>query len=105
MRALLFHCKKWATKFDSFANRPGNIHPEPIEGKEEQECKDCVVAYITVEKNDDADKTSSGIAGEIDEMCKELKRKNVVVVPFAHLSNSLADSQLGIETLKLVEEN
>lgn len=102
MKGLLFHCRKWAVEFDSYANRPGDIKPESVEGMEEQECEDCVVAYVTVEKRDNAEKTSSGMAREIWEMCNELGRKNVVVCPFAHLSNNLADSDLGLKTLKLI---
>ena len=89
-------------EFDSYVNRPGSIRPEPVDGMEKQECKDCVVAYVTVEKGDDAEKTSSGMVGEIEKMCEELGRKSVVVCPFAHLSNNIAGSSLGLKTLKMI---
>jgi len=102
MKALLFHCKKWAVKFDSLANRPAGIKPESVNGKEEQKCEDCIVAFVTVEKGDDKEAASRGLADEIKKMCKEVGRKDAVVIPFAHLSNNIAESKFSLEILEEV---
>lgn len=102
MRSLLFHAREFRTEFDSFANRPRGIVHEKLDGKEKQECENCVVAFITVEKADD-EKTVEGICKEILKMCKEIKRNKAVVAPFAHLSNDLAEPKKGLEIIKKIE--
>ena len=102
MRSLLFHCKSYRTKVESLANRPDEISPEEITEKE-QLCKNCIVALITVEEQDDPNETSAGVAEEILKMSQEIGRDTVVILPFAHLSNNLAKSKVGIQTIELVE--
>jgi len=104
MRALLFHCKNYGVKIDRMSDRPKDITPEEVQEKE-QNCKDCVVALVTVEKNDDIEKTSSGLSEEVAKMCQEVGHKNVVILPFAHLSNNLAKAKDGIKIVLLIEEN
>jgi threonyl-tRNA synthetase len=103
MRALLFHAKEYGVEFDSFANRPKGIIPEEVKGKEKQECKDCIVAFITIEQGD-KDETSTGISEEICKMCMEVKRDRAVIVPFAHLSNNLGDPKISLNILKSIEK-
>ena len=86
------------------SNRPEDITPEEVV-ENEQSCKDCVVALVTVEKNDDAEKTSSGLSKEVAKMCQEVGHKNIVILPFAHLSNNLAKAKDGIKIISLIEDN
>ena len=102
MRALLFHCKEYGVKLKSISNRAGGI-TEKVQEKE-QKCKDCVVALVTVEKNDDIEKTSSSLSEEVIKMCQEVGHKNVVILPFAHLSNNLANAKNGINVVSLIED-
>lgn len=102
MRSLFFHCKNYRTKIESLANRPDGILPEKV-SENEQSCKDCIVALITVESQDNPEKTSSGVAGEILKMSQEIGRNTVVILPFAHLSHNLAPSKMSIKTINLVE--
>ncbi len=104
MKALLFHCRNYAVKFDSFSNRPSNISPEEVKERE-QKCEDCVAAFVTVESGDLAQKVSSELAGEIAKMCKEVGKKRIVIVPFAHLSKNLADSETSLKTFEMLEED
>jgi threonyl-tRNA synthetase len=103
MRALLFHCKNYAVKIDRLANRPEDITPEEVKEKK-QKCEDCVVAMITVEKDDKIKEFSRLLAKDIAKMNKEIGRKSVVILPFAHLSNNLAKTKDGIEAINLVEK-
>src|SRR4030042_6497067 len=103
MKSLLFHAENYGVSFHSFANRPKDIFLEDLNGKEEQRCNNCIVAFITVEKGDNKKKVSEGIAKEIKKMCKEIKKNKVVVVPFAHLSNNLEEPKKSFEILKEIE--
>jgi threonyl-tRNA synthetase len=37
-------------------------------------------------------------------MSQEVKHKNIVILPFAHLSNNLANSEDGIKAIDFIEE-
>ena len=102
MKALLFHCKEYGTKIDRLANRPGNIIPEDIK-KKEQKCKSCLVVLVTIEQGDILKTSTSGLAKEIKKMSEEVKQKTIVLMPFAHLSNKLANTKKGIEALNSIE--
>jgi hypothetical protein len=102
MRALLFHCRNYKVKIDRLANRPENISPEEVKEKDQIQ-EDCVVALITVEKGDHLKANCNKLIKEIETMCKEVAHGKVVVLPFAHLSNNLADSSDGIKAMELVE--
>ena len=104
MKALLFHASEYGVNFHSFANRPKDVFCEPIDGKKEQKCKNCVVAFVTVEKGDVARKVSDGISKEIVKMCGEIKRKSAAIVPFAHLSNNLEEPKKSFDILERIEK-
>jgi threonyl-tRNA synthetase len=102
MKALFFHCKRYGVRVGKLSNRPKNILPEVIKHKN-QKCKDCVVVFLTVEK-DDNPKTCSALVLDLKKMLKEIGQKNIVLLPFAHLSSNLADSETVIRTLDIIEE-
>ncbi len=104
MRALLFHCRNYNTKIDRLANRLEEILPEEVKEKE-QTCKDCIVALTTIEEGDETNKDCSGLLDEIKKMSKEVEHKNVVVLPFAHLSNNLAKSKNALKILEKIEKD
>jgi len=99
----MFHCKRYGTKIVKFSNRPKNIAPEKI-CKKDQNCKDCVVVFLTVEKGDDIKICSEKIAKEISKMSIEVGHKNIILLPFAHLSSNLADSEKVVLFLDSVEK-
>lgn len=103
MKALLFHCKRYAVKIEKISNRPKNICPEKVKCKK-QVCKDCIVAFLTVEKDDDPKSCSEKILKELTKMSKEVGHKNIVLLPFAHLSSNLGPSEKVIENLDLIEK-
>ena len=102
MKSLFFHAKDFGVEFHSLANRPKNIVHEDLTNKTKQSCNDCVVVFITVEKND-SEEVADKIVNEIIKMCNEVKRNKVVITPFAHLSNDLAEPIKGLEIIKLIE--
>lgn len=103
MRSLLFHCKDYETKIIKLANRPNNIIPEKVNGNR-KECKDCIVVLVTVEKGDNTIEIIPKISEEIMKMSEEIKRKSVVILPFAHLSNNLASAKEGINFINELEK-
>lgn len=104
MRALLFHCKNYGVKIGRMADRPKDITPEKVL-ENEQNCKDCIVALITVENNDNEKKSSSSLSEEVAKMCREVGHNNIVIFPFAHLSSNLAKAKDGIKIISLIEDN
>jgi threonyl-tRNA synthetase len=103
MRSVLFHAKNFNTKFHSLANRPKGIVTEKVQGKENQSSADCIVVFITVEKKDKEKEVVNGISQEILKMSTEISRKNIVLVPFAHLSNNLADPSFALKVIQSIE--
>jgi threonyl-tRNA synthetase len=95
MKVLMFHCKEYKIEITGLSNRPKDISPEDIKDRF-QKVENCLVIMITVEKGDDIKKTSENISREIINFSKETGHKNIVLLPFAHLSNNLADSKLTI---------
>ena len=104
MRALLFHCKNYGNKIGKLADRPSNVAPEDIR-ENEQSCEDCVVALITIEKGDNISINAHALADEIAKMTFEVKRESVVILPFAHLSNNLANSEDSLKCLDIIEKD
>ncbi|MEM2002207.1 MAG: threonyl-tRNA synthetase editing domain-containing protein [Candidatus Methanomethylicaceae archaeon] len=99
MRMLFLHCDNFyysvvsPTKF-----------AEPLEEK----CSDCsvrdaLVVFITVEKIDASSvyETANLASSEIVRMLKRIGKKEVVLFPFSHLSNDLADP---LTAIKIIDE-
>ena len=103
MRALLAHCKRYGVVIGRLSNRPKGIVPEPITGKN-QVLENCIVALVTVEQGDHVDKVSHLLSEEIVKMCAETNCKEVAILPFAHLSNQLAQYDLAITCLQSIQE-
>ena len=103
MRALLFHCIEYGIEIDQLANRPKGIQPEKVDSKT-QNCENCILAMLTVESKDNLEDVTEKFAKEVEKIAKDVGSKNVVIFPFAHLSNDLAHYKDGIAALKLMEE-
>ena len=95
MRIIFFHCKNYKIEIGRLSNRPKDISPEKIKNKS-QDVKDCIVALINVEKGDNIQEISKEFVLEITKMLKDVKHDNVVLLPFAHLSNNLAETKYAI---------
>ncbi len=101
MKILLFHCKKYKSKVTGLSTRPANLKPEPFK-QQNNECKDCILSFITVEKKD-APAIISLAAKEIEKMAIETKRTTVMITPFAHLSHELAEYAEALKILNLIK--
>jgi len=65
--------------------------------------KEPLVILIAVEKTDSIE-ISKRLTQEIKDIAKQVKAKNIVLYPYAHLSNSLSSPQLALEVLKETEK-
>jgi hypothetical protein len=100
MRSLLFHCKDFGSVITGLSTRPEDIvHGDILD--EKQSCKDCILAFVTVEKGDTSDKAPL-LASEIVKFAESVKHHNVFICPFAHLSNNLAKSAEALPVLEAV---
>ena len=75
--------------------------------KKKEEFKECLVVFISVEKNDEnnVEEISKKCAEEIVDIAKQVKCKKIVLYPYAHLSSNLASPKQALEILKECEKN
>ncbi|MBU4265991.1 MAG: threonyl-tRNA synthetase editing domain-containing protein [Candidatus Altiarchaeales archaeon] len=75
--------------------------------EKEGSMNDCIVAFSCVEKYDEIkpDETINSIREEIVKVADKMKLKNIVVFPFAHLSQSLSHPEIALKILKGVESS
>ncbi len=64
----------------------------------EQSMRDCILVFLTVEKDDVVAKNDS-LVKEVVKFSDETGHNNIFLCPFAHLSNNLAPSKVAIEVL------
>lgn len=100
MRSLLFHCKDFGSAITGLSTRPeGILHGEILD--EKQSCHDCILAFVTIETGDSAEKAPE-LVKEILKFCENTNHYNVFLCPFAHLSNKLATAKEAIPVLEAV---
>ena len=103
MKSLMFHAKKYEVEITRLSNKPLGIKPEEINEKN-QKVSNCILAFINIEKGDALEKTSKKLSEEILKFVEEVKCKKVVICPFAHLSNNLANYKEGIKFFNILEK-
>ncbi|MEK6833129.1 MAG: threonyl-tRNA synthetase editing domain-containing protein [Nanoarchaeota archaeon] len=101
MKILMWHCKNFDVKITGIADRPGTIQPEEQRSENEQ-MKNCIVSMITLEVQDN-DSTVEKAKKEIIKFAEDTKSKNIVLMPFVHLSNNIANSENSIKLIDLIE--
>ncbi len=104
MRALLCHCKNYRSEVKRLSNTPVGIKPEKITDRI-IELHDAIVVLITVELNDDVNQAIPLLAKEVQKMAKDTGHSNIIIFPFGHLSNKLANTDLTLEAINLLEKN
>jgi threonyl-tRNA synthetase len=87
MKLLMWHCSTLSSKDIRKSNRPQGIR-ELTGDPTKVTFSDVLVAFICVER-DDSEATVGKACEEILRQSENIGRRNLVVVPFAHLSNKL----------------
>ncbi len=78
-----------------------------LSGKEneEQEAKNALAVFAAVEKGDsDVVKVVDEFVKAVEDIAKQVKTKNVVLYPYAHLSSNLAAPEMAINVLDEIEK-
>lgn len=104
MKALLCHCRNYRSEVKKLSTTPAGIKPEEVKEKI-IEAQDALVVLVTVESGDDVGSFIPKLADEVRKMSKDTGHNNVVLFPFGHLSNRLADTDTTINAMNLLEED
>jgi threonyl-tRNA synthetase len=103
MKILALHCDYLRFKPVKKALK----EPEKLTKKQEKqtEIKEPLGIFIAVEASDEPDvkKTTSELSKNIKELAKQVKAKNIVLYPYAHLSSNLASPDFAFDVLKQTE--
>ncbi len=78
---------------------------EELSHKGETTVKECLVVLTSVEKEDEKNpkKIAEKLVEEIKKVASQVKAKNIVLYPYAHLSSSLASPDIAIKVLNDAE--
>ncbi len=94
MRIITLHCDY--IKFKPLKKAIKN--PEELKNTKEKEVKEPLVVLTAVEKGDN-DKTVKDLIESIKKTAGDVKTKNIVLYPYAHLSSNLANPDTALEYL------
>ncbi len=70
----------------------------------EGESKDCLVVMIAVEKGDFLSESVDKLIENVKDISSQVKAKNIVLYPYAHLSKDLGKPELAVEIFSKVKE-
>ncbi len=104
MRILLIH----ADHFEYETKKKAIDNPEElIEKRKKRSMDEVLVAFCTVEKadEDEIDEISKNASDAIDDVAKQVKAKNIMIYPYAHLSSELGSKGTAIPLLKKIKED
>jgi len=100
MRFISLHCDY--IRFRTLKKALKQI-PDLDEKDKKGESKNCLVILVAVEKGD-SKKNVSEFVKNIKEISEQVKTKNIVLYPYAHLSSNLSNPNTAIEFLKEAEK-
>ena len=103
MRILLLHCEHFQYTIREKAVK----NPEPLESNDHGEFQNVLVAFCTIEKEDESDQNQvvREVSKSIIEVAKSVHTNNILVYPYAHLSSSLASRDPAIKILQGLSES
>jgi threonyl-tRNA synthetase len=102
MKILLIH----ANYIEYRAKTKTKVAEEVPEEMKAQRAEESLVAFVAVEKRDEVDpkQVSDKACDEVEKVYREVKAKNIVLYPYAHLSSSLGKPDVAVEILKSMEK-
>jgi len=101
MKILLLHCDY--IKFKPLKKALKKI--EDLKDKEEKKVDECLVVLSAVEKSDsDVKKVVEKLVAEIKDVAGQVKTKNIVLYPYAHLSKDLSSPEIAVRVLEDAEK-
>ncbi|HEA46372.1 MAG TPA: threonine--tRNA ligase [Candidatus Pacearchaeota archaeon] len=79
----------------------GALSEEEMKGKKEGES---LVVLTAVEAGDNVEKSAKELVKNVEDIAGKVKAKNIVLYPYAHLSNSLASPEVAVDVLEKAEK-
>lgn len=98
MKTLNLHCDY--IKFEALKKALKNVDEIAPNQLQAGESKDCLVVMMSVEKGDNQEVVSK-LVEDLRNLSEQVKTKNIVLYPYAHLSNNLSSPSEAIEVLGL----
>ncbi|MBU4070318.1 MAG: threonyl-tRNA synthetase editing domain-containing protein, partial [Nanoarchaeota archaeon] len=103
MKILSLHCDY--IKFKPLKKALRKIDELSEEEKKEKEVKEVLVVLTAVEKSDgDVEKVVQELVKNIKEIVEQVRVKNIVLYPYAHLSSDLGSPEIAIDVLSKTEK-
>ena len=101
MKILSLHCD-----YIKFQAKKKALKDAESASDKETEVKECLVILTAVEKQDEKniEQISKRLSREIKDIASQVKTKNIVLYPYAHLSSNLANPHKALEILKTAEK-
>ena len=103
MRFLSFHVNNFSYKITKKGR--SKILEEITEENKENQVDNAIVLFIATEKEDESNSDIyENVIREILKIVNQLKVKNIVLIPFAHLFGQLSSLDFAFESLKYIEK-
>lgn len=101
MKILSLHCDY--IKFKPLKKALKKVEELSEKQKKGQEVKECLVILTAVEKTDSKNSVNSYFK-EIKDIATQVKVKNIVIYPYAHLSKNLSSPDVAVNVMKEAEK-
>ncbi len=101
MKILSLHCD--FISFHTLKKALKSVEPLTEKEKTEQTVKDCLVIMTAVEEGDNSE-VGEDYVKNIEDIAGQVKTKNIVLYPYAHLSSNLSSPDVAIKMLKDTEK-
>lgn len=101
MKILLLHCDY--IKFKPLKKALKSVDELSEDDKKEKEVKECLVVLTAVEKGDTINIVDDYVKN-IKDVIKDIKAKNIVLYPYAHLSSNLSSPDIAVSVLDEAEK-
>ena len=103
MRLLIWHCNRLESADRTKSTRPPEIK-QVVSEKQKAAFADILAVFACVEKGDTKRETTEAIRSVISILEMLDGKREVVIIPFAHLSANLANPKAAIELLKALQQ-
>jgi len=103
MKILCLHCDY--IKFKPLKKALKNVGELSEIEKKEKNIKECLVVLAAIEKEDNIKEIVDKLTQEVKKIAEEVKTKNIVLYPYAHLSSNLSSPEKAVEILKESEKS
>lgn len=97
MKGLILHCRRFEYKDTKGSNWPKGVVNTKLD---RDKFKDAVVVLTCIEKGDTSEYVRSAVQRIIRLNKDFYKRKQIIISPFAHLSNNLEEPKKAIQLLE-----